>query len=53
MCLFWREKKVVDQVIYTNANTNRENKAQMIKFRIEIAEAIWQDFVYYCNNVVT
>lgn len=50
-CLLMRlsqgEEKVVDQATRTSANTSREDGARMNRFRDEIAEAWWQDYVSY------
>lgn len=40
MYLSCKKKEVVDQAIYTSANTNREDKAHMNQFKDKIAEAI-------------
>lgn len=47
MCLSQEEKKVINQVTYTSANTKRKDGTQMNQFTNKIAKAIQQDCISY------
>lgn len=41
------EEQGIDRVTHTSANTSKEDGARMNRFRDEIAEAMWQDYISY------
>lgn len=41
------EEQDIDRVIHTSANTSKKDGARINRFRDEIAETMWQNYISY------